>query len=292
MATPCFNDLGKNCRDLLFKGFPTANKVTTNTTTSNGLNVQTCFQRNDDGSVKGHVDSKYFCTASGAETKVHIASNDLVRTEISIKDKLVEGLKTTIGSTFGNDEARSVTGVLEYRQSAFHGCTKVTLPSNNQPKVCSNVTVLLQDNIAAGVDVDACLGDSAEVKKVATSLGYQNSTASITAGLVNRGESMKATAHYHQMNLGFLNGGDFAAQLQYDVKGESDRFELTTGASYKLDSVATIKGRFDNHGKLSLAYSQKLNDFTKVVAGTELNTTNLSSGKGQHKFAVTFAFTD
>lgn len=102
MAPPSFVDLGKQARDLFGKGYHYGFwKLDCKTKTESGIEFNTAGQTNtESGKVFGSLETKYKIHEAGVTLSEKWTTDNVLFTEVSVQDKLLEGLKLASVGTF------------------------------------------------------------------------------------------------------------------------------------------------------------------------------------------------
>lgn len=102
MAPPSYVDLGKQARDLFGRGYHYGYwKLDCKTKTQSGIEFNTGGQTNtESGKVFGSLETKYKLPDAGVTLSEKWTTDNALFTEVSVQDKLVEGLKLAAVSSF------------------------------------------------------------------------------------------------------------------------------------------------------------------------------------------------
>ncbi|KAJ1483132.1 eukaryotic porin/Tom40 [Baffinella frigidus] len=76
-----------------------------------------------------------------------------------------------------------------------------------------------------------------------------------------------------------------AVSIEQATKNKNTSLDVALGASYKVDKDASLKGKVDSKGVISLLYSQKLKSNTTLKVSGEINSSKLSAANA-HKFGL------
>lgn len=102
MAPPSYADLGKQARDIFGKGYHFGLwKLDVKTKTNSGVEFSTAGHSNQDsGKVFGSLETKYKVKEYGLTFTEKWNTDNTLATEVSIQDKLLEGLKLSLDCSF------------------------------------------------------------------------------------------------------------------------------------------------------------------------------------------------
>lgn len=102
MAPPSYSDLGKQARDIFGKGYHFGLwKLDVKTKTSSGVEFSTGGHSNqDNGKVFGSLETKYRVKEYGLTFNEKWNTDNTLTTEVSIQDKILEGLKLSLDCSF------------------------------------------------------------------------------------------------------------------------------------------------------------------------------------------------
>jgi len=289
-----FKDVGKRLKDLLTKEFPSEkqeNKVEWKGKTANGVTVETNLTVNSDGSVVGKITPSYKVKDYGANLTLDMTTKREFKAEVSVEDKPVDGLKSTLAVNSKGDEywgtvsaefrhaVGNCTASLDYGQEKGHNLKGSLLVGTNAA-----------DQITAGGDIDYLIGhDSNLIKTINTKLGYASNEFDMAAYChINNEKDITevGVSYYHKANNEFSVGAEVAIDPS---KALENKPKLVLAAQYNLNLDSSVKGKFDTSGQLGFSFSQKLNNNTKFTLGSTVDTNNLSS-KNSSKFGFTLAF--
>jgi len=274
MSKLLFVDLGKRGTDLITKDFPDKTKVEVNTRTGNGVVFQTTATRNSDGSVIGSLQPKYTFVKQGVTATATLDTNRLTKGELTFEN-ILPRLKLT--ATAASD-AESFKTDLEWKHERATFTTGVDFFAPKGTNV-QGTGAVHYEGISVGVSAEYLISDKQELKKIDGVVAFTTPDLQITA--FSRRKFNTFGGSYFQRVSDKTN---VSAEIVFDLAKPDLPPKLTLAASEVLDpATATLfKAKFDTEGLLSVAYSQKLNAFAKLVIGSNINTNNLG-GTGNHK---------
>lgn len=102
MAPPSYSDLGKQSKDVFDKGYHFGLwKLNLKTKTNSGVEFTTFGQSNQDsGKVFGSLETKYKISEYGLTFSEKWNTDNTLLSEVSIEDKLAQGLKISFNGSF------------------------------------------------------------------------------------------------------------------------------------------------------------------------------------------------
>lgn len=264
---------------MLNKGFPSKNKVECKFKTNHGVENLVSATAGDDGKVSGVFEETYKYNPYGLSVKGTLESARNFKTEVTVENKLVDHLKTTVA---GETDKDAVKLSLEYKQDSFNVQADIDLPPTKDRSITAS-SVFEYEKFFFGVQGSFSL-DKSSLEKANAAISYVNDDFVATLNVQDKGKKLDASYH-HKVNSDLA----IAANAAVDVDAPAEP-KLALVASYKLDGDASTKGRLDTDGRLGLAYSQQLNSFAKLTIATDLNTNSFgNSGDNNNKFGFELA---
>ncbi|XP_045500677.1 voltage-dependent anion-selective channel-like isoform X1 [Colias croceus] len=250
MSPPYYSDLGKKANDVFGKGYHFGVfKLDLKTKSEAGVEFSSGITSNQEsGKVFGSLSSKYAVKDYGLTFTEKWNTDNTLATDITIQDKIAQGLKITLEGTFA-PQTGSKTGKLK---SSF-----------------ANDTVALNTN----VDLDL----AGPIVDVAAVLKYQG----WLAGANTQFDTQKAKFSKNNFAFGYQsndfalhtnvdNGKDFGGSIYQKVSdkldcgvsmkwqaGSSDTL-FGVGAKFALDQDASLHAKINNKSLIGLGYQQKL----------------------------------
>lgn len=297
MATqPLFKDVGKRVNDLITKDFPSdkrEQKVEWKSTTGHGVklefNIKTDQARGEPKTV-GLAKNEFKFKPYDVTSVVEINTDKEAKVEFSNADRLLRGLKTTIGL---QSQAKK-TGLeyfetlsLEYRHEFLSATASAEFGRATDNSIKSSVVVGTQ-GVTVGTSAEYLRRDSgAELKELKSSVGYASTEFDIVAygkvaGGVRRNTEVGAS-YFHKISPALSVG----TQIKFDVtnKDTDKKPVLEFGTTYVPTPGSVVKARFDTEGKLALSQQLEINKAAVLTGGVTFNTADLSG-----KDAVQYGF--
>eukprot|EP01110_Echinostelium_bisporum_P000985 TRINITY_DN12404_c0_g1_i1.p1 TRINITY_DN12404_c0_g1~~TRINITY_DN12404_c0_g1_i1.p1 ORF type:complete len:285 (-),score=185.75 TRINITY_DN12404_c0_g1_i1:32-886(-) len=276
-----YADLGKRSSDLLTKDFPSTNKLELKTKAGDGASFEVSVTKNADDTIIGVVNPKYKFTKHNVGLGVTVDTNRALKVEATV-DNVVSGLNTKV---IGDTKNNTVTVEADYKHD------NITL----------NGSVDFFNTKGTNASAAAVVGY--EGFSVGLQTKYSNNTLSAVNGIAAYSAADYVATFYGQFKTNRVGATYFqrispratvAAEASFDLADKSaESPKLTVGGAYDVDplSAATVKGKFDTDGKLSISYAQRLNAYARLVIGSSFNTNNLSK-TGGHNFGFTLSLND
>jgi voltage-dependent anion channel protein 2 len=258
-----YKDLGKEASDFLNKNFLESEwKVELNNVAANGSTVKTTISKADSG-VLSSLESK--CKHRGAEVTAVFDNTRDVKLTITHK-KVISGLDTSVEFTSNTSkliDGLKLKGSLDYAHDVVTLNSNLTVPVGNgaTTSVSSIVLGSKEQGVALGaeVEVNAVRAQVTRFDTIFTYAKGANSLAAFTR--TKRDTTTNALAHRVGVNVfhKFVNSpsnANLALEGVYDLK--TSQVSVAAAAGYKPDETTHLKGRLNNSGILSLAYTQNL----------------------------------
>jgi len=271
-----FKDLNKRLSDLLNKEFPLENKVEWKGETANGMIVETnLVQRN--GAVIGTFMPKYKYKEYGAEFLAEINTKKEFKTEVSIADNFLKGLKMIVTGNSKGDEMW-VTGATEYRGSDKFTATGSVDYGKESGSTAKGSFTFGSNGWVLGASADYFFGsESSSLKEFNSQISYENDEYQATGfGRMKAGQEEKnevGFSYYHAVNKDLTVG----TEVSLDHANTEAKPRIVFGTQYKpLDGVV-FKSKYDSQGQLGLSYGQELNRNTRFVLSGTFDTLNLNA---------------
>lgn len=271
MAPPQYKDLGKNARDIFSDGYHFGlMKLDVKSQTNSGVTFSSSGVSNQDtGKVFGTLETKYKIKEYGLTFCEKWNTENTLGTEVTIADKLLNGLTLGYSCTF----------------SPHTGARTGKLTSS-----------YLHENVAASADFDLSLSGGPVVNAQAV-VGYQGWLAGYQASfdtqrnkLTSNNFSLGYTASDFSLHTSVDNGRDFHGSIYHKVKpglqgainlawsstNNVTQFGLAT--KYELDKEAFIRTKVNSHLQIGLGYQQTLRKGVSLILSTNIDGKNFSSG--------------
>jgi hypothetical protein len=297
---PPFSRIGKGAVDLLKNDFPDTYKVEVETASEKGLSFVSLGERKKtkDGKdvVYASFQPKFKVDKYGLEFKGTLDNESLFKSEFTVNDLLLPGLKTTLKAEAG--KAQVINAAFDYSHEYFTLGTSVDWKGVGDLAFGFSL-VTGHQGFSAGVQTAYFAQREADSKKevgfdsVVGGFNYKATSHDISLFLKREtkeegkdAEKKAVTAHSVQAKLHYTPNKEtsLATEFELDPAQISDLIKATKikfGGTHKVDADTTLRGRFDTDGKLGLSVSKQLNSHLNVTLGTEINTAALS---GEHKF--------
>lgn len=280
MAPPKFDDLGKEAKDLVNKNFHFGViKLEAKTKTANGVEFTTDGSHNTDtGTVNGALETKFKYADYGVTFSEKWTTDNVISTNVSIDNKIANGLKVDFDTTFAPVSGKKTAKVKSaYQHEHIHTTTDVDFDFAG-PTIKGSA-VFGYKGWHAGYQASY---DTANSKLTANnvSLTYKDGDFVIHSGIVDA-TKYNGSVH-HQVNSQLTA----AAQLQWTAG--SNTSALTVAGKYTIDNETFMKAKLDNNLRLGLSYVQK------IKPGVQLTLSSLINGKsldeGGHKLGLSLNF--
>ncbi|XP_045523990.1 voltage-dependent anion-selective channel-like isoform X1 [Pieris brassicae] len=276
MSPPHYADLGKKANDVFSKGYHFGVfKLDLKTKSESGVEFTSGITSNQEsGKVFGSLSSKYAVKDYGLTFTEKWNTDNTLATDITIQDKIAQGLKVTLEGTFA-PQTGSKTGKLK--------------------------TSFANDTVAVNTNVDLDL--AGPVVDVAAVLKYQG----WLAGANTQFDTQKAKFSKNNFAFGYQtndfalhtnvdNGKDFGGSIYQKVSdkldcgvsmkwssGSTDTL-FGVGAKFALDQDASLHAKINNKSLIGLGYQQKLRPGVTLTLSAAVDGQNFNAGG--HKVGV------
>ncbi|XP_015588270.1 voltage-dependent anion-selective channel [Cephus cinctus] len=279
MAPPAYNDLGKNARDVFGKGYHFGLlKLDVKTKTDSGVEFSSGGVSNQDtGKVFGTLETKYKIKEYGLTFAEKWNTDNTLGTDITIADKLLQGL--TVG----------------------YSCTFSPQTGNKSGKL---KTTYKHDNVSANADFDLSLSAgplinaSAVVGYQGWLAGYQATFDSQRSKITKNNFALGFTASDFALHTSVDNGRDFGGSIYHKIKpglegainlawnSSNNVTQFALGSKYDLDQDASVRAKVNSQLQIGLGYQQKLREGVTLTLSTNIDGKNFGSGGHKIGFAL------
>ncbi|XP_055713551.1 voltage-dependent anion-selective channel-like [Phlebotomus papatasi] len=276
MAPPAYSDLGKQARDIFNKGYHFGLwKLDVKTKTNSGVEFNTSGNSNQDsGKVFASLETKYKLKEYGLTFTENWNTDNTLLTEVTLQDKLLEGLKLTLDCSFapqsGNKTARVKAA---YCHDYVHLNSDVNVDLAGP--LVNAAAVFGYQGWLAGYQTSF---DTQKSRVTANNFALAYSTGDFVIHTnVNDGQEFGGTV-YQKVN----DRLDAAVQLSWSSGSNATKFGI--GAKYNLDNDAAVRAKVNNSSQIGLGYQQKLRDGITLTLSTLIDGKNFNAGG--HKVGV------
>jgi len=265
-----FKDVSKKANDILKKEFVSNHEFEIRNRTTNGLEFTTTGKRNNVG-FDIDFEVEYNDRPAGLKVRERLNNDKDMTLEVSLANKLVDGLRVGVESVTTTGKPKSLTGTIEYSNKSTISQLVVDL----QKTTVDASTVVAYENFLLGAKTQI---DPAKpgVSNAECVVGYTTKDFTVTAGVNSAKEEATGTYVYR---LASLPDATLAGSYTFKTTNSSSTFAV--GGSYRCDATATVKGKIESNGTLSLLYTQKMNDNLTLGLGTSIKTGQLGAANSQ-----------
>lgn len=271
MAPAKFSDLGKEAKDLINKNFHFGViKFEGKTKTKNGVEFTTEGSHfTDTGNVNGSLETKFKNADYGVTFTEKWTTENIISTNISIDDKIAQGLKVDFDTTFapvtGKKNAKVKTA---YKHENVHATGDIDL--NFAGPSINGSAVFAYKGWHAGYQASYDTGSSKLTANNA-SLTYKDGDFVVHSS-INDGAKYVGSIH-HQVNSQL----SAAAMLNW-TSGSKDPASLTVCGRYDVDKETFVKAKLDNNLRLGISYVQSLRPGVQITMSSLINAKSLENG--------------
>lgn len=268
-----YADLGKSARDLFSKGFNYGSvKCEMKTLTSSGVNFTTGgSSKLDSGKLAASLEAKYDIKEHGLTLSEKWTTDNLLTSEITVKDKLAAGLKLTLESAMSPQSGKKAGKV----KCAY---------ARDYININGDMDL---DFGGPTVNTAAVLGYGKWV--AGTQLAFDTAASKLT-------KSNFAIGHHggdFEVNLFLNDGSNFSGSLFQKVSPAlstgvqlawsqgSNATSFALASKYAVDKNSTIASKINNDAQIGLSYAQSIRPGVKLTLSTMLEGKNLSAGSHQ-----------
>ncbi|CAM6118143.1 unnamed protein product [Calypogeia fissa] len=260
-----FADLGKQAKDLLYKGFSSGHMLMVSCVGPGGLvlsSTATVMQ----GSVIGMMST----TFSSAGIQSEISGSTLSQISASTTyENIAPGLKATLTTVLPGANELGKAQVHYQLNNAALDATVFGLKSKPMVQVSANVG---SERLSLG---GSAVYNTATREVTGTNLGLGYLRPDFSAGLLYDPfkENMLDAYLTHVVNPHTTIGGHVNYKLENQVTS------TTFGGSHRIDLQTTVRARFDNSGVLAAVLEHQPNPFLTFGMYADVDTTNLQTRK-------------
>jgi len=269
MSPPSYSDLGKDARGIFSKGYHFGSiELNANTTSEAGVCLSTggshCIES---GKVSGNLETKYKCKEHGVTITEKWTTDNLLKTDLSVEDKLAKGLKLALSTSFAPN-----TGKKKGSLSATYKAAAATVNADSElvmSPVLKGAAVAEYKSVLLGCQLQY---DTSKCKltKNNFALGYAAKDFTLH-GFCNDGSDFGVSMH---QKLG--KGIEGAAELGWTLNNSTNHFGI--GAKYALDSHTSLRAKVNTKALVGLGFQHKLRDGITLTLSSLVDGQNLNSG--------------
>ncbi|KAK9272915.1 hypothetical protein L1049_003294 [Liquidambar formosana] len=253
-----YSDIGKKARDLLYKDYQSDHKFTITTYSPTGVAITSSGTKKDDiflADVNTQLKNK------NVTTDIKVDTNSNLFTTITV-DEPCPGLKTIF--SFKVPDQRSGKVEIQYLHDYAGISTSIGLTAN--PIV--NFSGVVGTNVVAlGTDLsfDSKTGNFV---KCNAGLNFSNEDLIASLTLNDKGDTLTGS-YYHIVNPLTAVG----AEVGHSFATNENTFLV--GAQHTLDPLTTLKGRVNNHGRVSGVIQHEWRPKSLFTLSGEVDTRNI-----------------
>lgn len=278
MSPPPYSDLGKRAKDVFGKGYHFGLiKLDCKTKTGSGVEFNTGGTSNQEsGKVFGSLETKYKVKDYGLTFAEKWNTDNTLATEISVQDKLLQGLKLSGELIFSPQTGSKSLGVK---------------------------TAFTNERVAINADVD--LDQSGPLIKASAVVGHQGWLAGYQAAFDTQNSKLTksnfalgfSTADF-VLHTSVEDGQEFGGsiyqkispkiesgiQLAWSASSNNTKFGI--GAKYDLDQDAALRAKINNSSQIGLGYQQRLREGVTLTLSALIDGKNFNAGGHQIGLAL------
>lgn len=273
---PAYTDLGKAVREVLSGGkwgtFQYDQKLTASTKTADGVGLTFAAVRKGD---KAELSLKSDYIYKNYSLSAVFNTSDKVALSVAAND-IAPGVKATLSAILPDASSGRLT--LDYANSHVNLRANSSLTSS--PRVGLMGTTIWKGLLLGG-EVGYDTAKSA-VSSYGAAVSYTALDSQFALALTDKLETLQLLV-YHAVNKSLSLGAD----ITRPVAGGDVAFHL--GAQKRLDNGATLLGKLDNRGILSVLYGQTLPTGERFGISTQIDTLDPSGKPPKIGFQIDLA---
>lgn len=276
MAPPQYADLGKTAKDLFNKGYNYGLvKLDVKTRTKNDIDFNVTGEHNTDiQKTLGTLEAKYKSAAHGLSFVEKWNTDNLLKTEITLEDQVLNGLKLTLDTSYSPASGKkNATLKTAFRHDKALLNTDVDFDFAGP--VFHSALVLGHQGWLGGAQVTYDAAKS-KLTKSNFALGYQANDFTLHTN-VNDGTEVGGSL-YQKVN----DKLELGVSLSWSSENNVTRFALAS--KYALDRDSAFQAKVNNLSQVGLGYTQNLRDGVKLVLSALVDGKNINGGG--HKLGV------
>jgi len=270
MAPPKFADLGKAATDLFTEDFGgSSNSLTLKSKAANGTTLKVEGVRDhNSGAVAALLETKFTHAATGLTVKEKWTTKNVVTTEVTSENKLVQGLSSTIMANFA-PSAGSISG-LKIKTGFVHNTVSTNIDVTPKDVAASGVFAFQKWLVGAGTTYNLGTGGLQGTK---VTVGYVESDLAVHASVTDSGNV--------SANIYHTPRSDIKAGVELGWEKNSNKTTFGVAGQYALDNSAFVKAKVDSALNIGLSYVQKLRPGVTLRLSADVSGAQLSSDAHQ-----------
>lgn len=260
-----FADLGKQTKDLLYKGFSTGHMVMVSCVGPGGLLLSSTASV-----IQGSVIGLMSTTLKSGGILSEISGSTLNQLSASTTyENITPGLKATLATAIPGAAELGKAEVHYQLDNAALDATVFGLKSKPMVQLSANVG---SERLSLG---GSAVYNTAtrEVAAATVGLGYLRPDLSATLLYDPFKDNVLDAYVTHVVNPDTTIGGHVNHKLEKQVTS------TTIGGSHRIDLQTTVKARIDNTGVLAAVFEHQPNPFLSFAMYADIDTTNLQTRK-------------
>jgi voltage-dependent anion channel protein 2 len=271
MAPPKFADLSKAADDLFSDDFgASATKVTFKAKAANGTNIKVEGSRVASGAVTALLETKFTHKASGVTVKEKWTNDNVVTTELAVKDKLLNGCENTLVAKFKPTKG----GLSDLSLKTTYKTGSFTANATTSSKSVSPAGVFSYGNwnIGAGTTYNFAKG---ALSSTSVGVGYTDGDLQVASTIADNGKV--AGSIFHKC----CPSTSYGVKFGWNRDTGATNFAVATCCD--LDSDAFVKAKVDTNLAIGLSYVQTMRPGVSLrlsadIAGNALNSDSHAVG--------------
>lgn len=271
MSPPTYGDLGKQARDVFGKGYNFGVfKLDCKSKSDAGVEISAGGSNvMETGKVLANVETKYKVKEHGLTLTEKWNTDNTLSTELALEDKLTQGLKLVLASTFVPHNGKK-SGVLKttYKADALTLNLDSTLNLKAGP-IMNGAAVAYYKNWLLGYQ-----------------MAFDTSKSKLTKNNFAVGFIQKDFILHTYANDGAEFGGSLYHKINRDLEGavdlgwsaNSNTTRCAIGCKYNLDRDASVRAKVDNNCRIGLAYQFRVRDGITLGLSCQVDGKNFNQG--------------
>lgn len=267
-----FKDISKAAKDLLGKGFDSANSVKVTTSAADGVTYTAQVNAKGAGKVAGKVGAKFKLSNDINVKKLELANNGTLSATVNLVG-LVDNVTFSLDSVLEPLQLSGDREKCEVGIDYTHEKARVNLSISPLLPTSASVGLLVQahDNFVVGGSYSGQLDDTWTHSSDDVGVGYSKAGNTVTLTTGNFFQKF-ALAGYHKHSADIA----LAATVGLDRSSPSSA-NITVGGSYQVDADTSVKGKINvpsgstAGAAVSFGLNQKINSNVRLTAGSKIS---------------------
>jgi hypothetical protein len=270
-----FKDLSKNGKDLLTKDFPSKKELKWEMPQKDDLSL-TATVAFQDSDISASINPKYNYKPLNAEISATFETQQIVKTDITVKDQLVKGMKNVFKFQLDPVNKMTIRKELEYVDRRYTIAAGLDILNPKSQNIVGSGVYSL-NTFDVGVEAEYSLAKS-ELRRV--QLAGQTKIEPYNMEI---GAFAKFAGDNKEFGVNIFERYSKQTLIAVEVAANPEKQAITSatvGVSTALDNDTGVKTKLQYDGTIGLAFSRKVSDSLKIIFGTTVNVQSGIKGWG------------